>query len=81
VPPAGYAPPVPMPDNVEGSQFTVFFHACLEAHICGGRFPTTRYVSSRVTKSFTGRPVFLASNAAMIVYLPGCSLLPKPPPM
>ena len=38
--------------------------------VLAGRLPTHVKVSSRGTASFTGRPVFRASSAAMTVYLP-----------
>ena len=70
-----------MPTSCRALSVPSFFAPTFIFSTLGGRLPTQRKLSSRERKSFTGRPVCRDSSAAASVYLPGSSLLPKPPPM
>ena len=76
----GTRPPVPVAKNSNAVNVPSFFIPAFNFIVAGGRLPASRKVSSRVRNNLTGRPDCLAINAASIVYLPGCNLLPNPPP-
>ena len=72
---------MPRPVSWNAVSVPSFFAPALRVSVFGGRLPTQRKDSSRLTKQRTGRPVFRARRAAISVYFPGSSLLPNPPPM
>jgi len=80
-PPAGCDPLAPDAVSCSAVMVPSFFTPALSRMFAGGRLPTARNVSSRLSTIFTGFAVIFASSAERTEYLPACSLEPNPPPM